>query len=224
MVVVPSGSFLMGSRSADHQDELPLHLVTFARPFAVSRFAITFAQWDAALAERAVEELQARDGNGRQPAVNLTWGSCRGFAAWLRRRTGQNYRLLSEAEWEYCCRAGTSTRYSTGQRISAQQANFGRDPYATGLMVDVGTFPPNEWGLCEMHGNVWEWCEDIWHENYMGAPTDGSAWCGGESLYRVIRGGFWGSAPDHVRSAARHSMRQCIAHYTLGFRLARDID
>jgi formylglycine-generating enzyme required for sulfatase activity len=134
---------------------------------------------------------------------------------------GKAYRLLSEAEWEYCCRAGTATAYSTGDAITAEQANFGGNSNGT---TPVSKFPPNPWGLRDMHGNVWEWCEDRWHEDYSGnPPSDGSVWRSEDQSFRVLRGGSWGSNPENLRSADRYGGLPDYRDNLVGFRVARTL-
>jgi formylglycine-generating enzyme required for sulfatase activity len=141
--------------------------------------------------------------------------------AWLRERSGgKAYRLLSEAEWEYCCRAGTTSAYSTGDEITPAQANFGLNSKGT---TPVSRFPPNAWGLRDMHGNVWEWCEDNWHPNYQGAPEDGSVWKGGDTSSRVLRGGSWFNNPHLLRSASRDRSLPDDRNSNVGFRVARTL-
>jgi formylglycine-generating enzyme required for sulfatase activity len=223
MVVVPAGTFLMGSRNGEgDDDERPQHKVTIVRPFAVSRFAVTFDEWDAAYGRGGVKHrpggwLRVR---GRLPVINVSWEDAQAYAGWLSRETGKSYRLLSEAEWEYCCRAGTTTAYSGGDTIDKIQARFGR--WLAGP-VEVGSFPPNVWGLHDMHGNVWEWCEDNWHPNYQGAPQDGSVWRGGDTSFRVLRGGSWFYVPQNLRSADRRWARPGFRNYDVGFRVARTL-
>ena len=186
MVVVPAGEFTMGSNDDDFQK--PPHKVTIKAPFAAGRFAVTFAEWDAAgLAHKPRDEGWGR---GRRPVIYVSWEDAKSYAAWLSQKTGKEYRLLSEAEWEYCCRAGTTTKYAFGDSITRQQAQFSEGVWGSAKQtVEVGKFPPNAWGLYDTHGNVWEWCEDNWHADYTGAPQDGSVWQGGDISLRVLRGG-----------------------------------
>jgi formylglycine-generating enzyme required for sulfatase activity len=134
------------------------------------------------------------------------------------RRTGKTYRLLSEAEWEYAARAGTTTRYSFGDTISKTQAQF-----SAKKTVEVGLFPANRFGLHDLHGNVWEWVEDAWHPNYHGAPVDGSVWRGGDPSQGVLRGGCWVDFPDYLASANRWGHRQDSRGNCTGFRVARTL-
>ncbi len=214
MVVVPAGSFRMGSD--DYSDEIPIHRVEIKAPFAVGRFSVTFAEWEASGLEHTPDEAWGR---GRRPVINVSWQDAQAYASWLSQRTGKTYRLLSEAEWEYCSRAGTTTKYAFGDSITAKQAQF-----AARKTVEVGAFPPNDWGIYDMHGNVWEWCEDNWHANYAGEPpNDGSVWKGGDRTLRVLRGGSWTQKPWFLRSANRISKRPTARHRDIGFRVARTL-
>jgi formylglycine-generating enzyme required for sulfatase activity len=180
MVVIPAGTFVMGSpiESGRRENEGPPHDVVFARPFAVSRFDVTFDDWDACAAYGDCDPRVSDGGfgRGRQPVYNITWDDAKRYAAWLSRMTGKPYRLLTEAEWEFAARAGTKTAYSFGDdeamlgQYAWYNANSGRRPHP------VGEKKPNAFGLYDMHGNVYQWVEDCIHENYNGAPVDGSAW------------------------------------------------
>jgi formylglycine-generating enzyme required for sulfatase activity len=216
MVVVPPGSFEMGSPASEEgriSDEGPRHLVKISNPFAVGRFAVTFDEWDACVADGGCNGYKPTDhwGRGRQPVINVSWEDAKGYVAWLARKTGKTYRLLSEAEREYVTRAGTTTPFWWGPSMSVTQANGdGRTPYADGptgeyrqKTVPVDSFAPNPWGLYQVHGNVYDWVEDCWHNNYAGAPTDGSAWVSGDCSRRVLRGGSWGNVPRDLMAAIR---------------------
>ena len=222
MVVVPAGEFTMGSNEYD--SEKPPHRVTIKAPFAVGRFAVTFAEWDAAgLAHKPGDQGWGR---GRRPVIDVSWEDAQAYVSWLSQRTGKAYRLLSEAEWEYCCRAGTTTRYAFGDSITTATGAVlrGRQRGAPSRQLEVGTFPPNAWGLYEMHGNVWEWCADNWHENYKGAPQDGSVWAGGDVSLRVLRGGALDTTTQ--TSAALPPLGQVHSdrfNGFVGFRLARTL-
>jgi formylglycine-generating enzyme required for sulfatase activity len=221
LVVVPAGSFLMGSPKGEGSDsERPQHEVTIAGPFAVSRFAVTFDEWDAAYKHGGVKHNPGDDGwgRGRRPVINVSWEDAIAYVGWLTRETGKSYRLLSEAEWEYCCRAGTATQYSFGDKIGKRQAQFSEQRTA-----EVGGFPANGWGLHDMHGNVWEWCADHWHNDYTGSPpSDGSVWKGDDST-RVLRGGSWDGNPQDLRSANRLRVQPDYRSYIVGFRVARTL-
>lgn len=157
------------------------------------------------------------------PVVCVSWDDTKAYVAWLNEICATTrYRLLTEAEWEYCCRAGTTTAYHTGDAITAEQANLGRPKQATS---PVRTYPANAWGLSDMHGNVWEWVEDHWHKSYAGdPPCDGSAWSGGDHVLHGLRGGNWDYGTVHCRSADRGRCPHDLRNYVVGFRIARDID
>ena len=169
-------------------------------------------------------------GRGRRPVINVNWHEAKAYAAWLSEQTGKRYRLPSESEWEYAARAGTETAYSWGDEINCSQARYGRRyggecSNSGDGPVPVGSFEPNPFRLYDLHGNVWEWVEDCWHDNYEGAPSDGNAWTGGDDdSLRVMRGGAWFSYPRYVRSAVRFGdppSRHSIAY---GFRLVQDLN
>jgi formylglycine-generating enzyme required for sulfatase activity/tetratricopeptide (TPR) repeat protein len=237
MVVVPAGSFTMGSPANELQrsnDEGPQRQVTFARPFAVGKFAITFDEWDACVRDGGCNGYRASDGGwgrGRRPVINVSWDDAKAYVAWLSRKTGKTYRLLSEAEREYVTRAGSTTPFWWGSTISTGQANYdGSYSYGSGKgeyrqqTVPVHSFEPNPWGIYQMHGNVWEWTEDCWHPNYNGAPTDGSAWTSERNcFYRVVRGGSWLAGPSPLRAAFRSSNSSSQRVNTVGLRVARTL-
>ena len=220
MVVVPTGSFNMGSPAGESgrtDNEGPVHRVTINYPLAVGVYEVTFSEWDhywdyfVRNSSNCIERdrCPARDdegwGRGRRPAINIDGGDANNYVVWLSRQTGKPYRLLSEAEWEYVARAGTTTPYHFGDTISANQANY---KGVFGRTTPTGSFPANNFGLHDMHGNAWEWVEDCWHGNYQGAPTDGSAWttggdCGFRNPQKVLRGGSWSASPVFLRSAFR---------------------
>ncbi|MGH6815956.1 MAG: formylglycine-generating enzyme family protein [Hyphomicrobiaceae bacterium] len=224
MVVIPAGDFPMGSEAGEgDESERPRHKVTIAKPFAVSRFAITFAEWDAAVADGGVEQKPDDQGwgCGRRPAINVSWRDATAYVAWLSKVSAKTYRLLSEAEWEYCCRAGTGTPYTTGSTLTTAQARFSEgNRGSAGRTLEVGQFAPNAWGLYDMHGNVWEWCADSWHPNYEGAPQDGSVWPGGERWMCVMRGGSWDDTSEHLRSARRSGVHPGDRYIDVGIRVA----
>ena len=236
MVVVPAGSFLMGSPDTEEgrdETEGPLHRVTFAVPFAVGVYEVTFDEWDACLASGGCGGHRP-DGpglgpRGRHPVVRMRWRDAQSYVRWLSGKTGKRYRLLSESEWEYVARAGTRTPFHTGSTISTGQANYhgkyvygsGREGVYRGKAVPVGSFPANAWGLHDVHGNVQEWVQDCWNDNYQGAPRDSSAWESGNCWRRVLRGGSWNSTPWNLRSALRNwNFTRNRIEYS-GFRVAR---
>ncbi len=207
MVVVPSGSFLMGSPEDEegrYDNEGPQHRVTIAEPFAIGVYEVTFDEWDACVAAGGCNGYRPDDdgwGRGRRPVINVSWDDAQAYVDWLSDRTGEEYRLPSEAEWEYAARAGTTTRYWPGDEITAEYANFGRN---VGRTIEVGSLGrPNAFGLHDVHGNVWEWVEDCWNDSYAGAPANGTAWTSGDCGRRVLRGGSWDDYPRSLRSAYR---------------------
>ena len=216
MVVVPSGSYMMGSPESEegrNDDEGPVHRVRIAKAFAVGVHEVTFEEWDACRRAGGCRHNPDDEGwgRGRRPVINVSWKDAQEYVRWLSRETGEEYRLLSESEWEYVARAGTTTPFHFGSTISTEQANYnGNYTYGSGRKgeyrrkaVSVKSFPPNDFGLHNVHGNVWEWVEDCWHESYRGAPVDGSAWTsGGDCSRRVLRGGSWLYSPQVLRSAA----------------------
>ncbi len=148
--------------------------------------------------------------------INVSWNDARAYVEWLAAEAGQSYRLLTEAEWEYACRAGTTTRYLWGDDISEDKANYGG-----GRTSEVGSYPASPFGLYDMHGNVWEWVEDRWHDTYKGAPEDGAAWLQGNDSRRVLRGGSWVSRLEFLRSAYRYRHGIDVRVSVVGFRVAR---
>src|SRR6185436_13912074 len=161
------------------KNEGPQHKVTFSRPFAVSKFAVTYEEWDACLAMGGCRARPGDEpwGRGTQPVINVTWDDARQYVGWLSAITGKHYRLLSEAEREYSARAGSTTAYPWGDDIGQGKANCDGcgGQWDKKQTAPVGSFSPNAFGLYDMHGNIWEWAEDCYVENYDGAPTDGSA-------------------------------------------------
>ena len=223
MVLIPSGTLQMGTppgRIVGHEDESPQHLVRIAKPFAVSIYEVTFAEWDNCVADGGCNLYRPNDrrwGRGTRPLMNVSWDDASSFVSWLRRRAGFPYRLLSEAEWEYVARAGSQTKYHWGDRYNRYLVVRG---YTT---QPVGSYPPNDFGLYDVHGNVWEWTMDCWNSSYYGAPADGSAWLTGDCGRRVIRGGSWYMEAWYVRSAFRSSNLTGVRDSSIGFRIARDL-
>ncbi|MEP0858640.1 SUMF1/EgtB/PvdO family nonheme iron enzyme [Trichocoleus sp. DQ-U1] len=220
MVEIPSGTFLMGSPDTEKKrdsSENPQHQVTLA-PFFMGKFTVTQAQWKAvANLPKINQNLQLDPSSfkgAKRPVENVSWYDAVEFCARLSKKTGKIYRLPSESQWEYASRAGTTTPFHFGETITTDLANFdGNYTYASApkgkycqetKTTDVGSFSPNAFGLYDMHGNVWEWCADIWHNNYNGAPSDGSVWeSGGNHSLRLLRGGSWYHYPWYCRSADR---------------------
>ena len=226
MVVVPAGDFIMGSPSKEgSSNERPQRKVTIVDPFAVSKYEVTIDEWDACVAYGDCEPIDPRWGRGRLPVIRVTWDKARHYAAWLSNVTGKPYRLLSEAEWEYAARAKTQTAYSWGDKIGQGNANCldCESPWGGRQTAPVGSFAPNAFGLYDMHGNVWEWVEDCYNRNYIGAPINGSAWTASDCPQRVARGGGWNDDKDLLRSAFRFRLGPDVRHEYLGLRVARTL-
>ena len=226
MVAIPAGRFLMGSPPDEpgrSDDEGPQHEVTVPA-FALGRYPVTFDEYERFCAETRREPPPDQGwGRGRRPVINVSFEDARAYVAWLAETSGRPCRLPSEAEWEYACRAGTTTRYAFGDDISPLQANYQSKLDKT---TEVGSYAANAWGLADMHGNVREWVEDCWHENYEGAPDDGSIWLGangGDCSRRVVRSGSWINQPESLRSASRNRNLRHLRYLNLGFRVARTL-
>jgi formylglycine-generating enzyme required for sulfatase activity len=225
MVYIPGGTFTMGSPESEEnrsRDEGPQHQVEIS-PFYLGKYPVTQAQYEAIMGNNP-SNLQGKN----RPVESVTWHNAVKFCQKLSQKTGKTYSLPSEAEWEYACRAGTTTPFHFGEILTPGLANYdGNYVYASGprgvyreQTTEVGSFPPNAFGLYDMHGNVWEWCQDVWHDNYNGAPTDGSAWeSGGYSSLRVQRGGSWNSSPRFSRSDYRNRTDANNFSYCVGFRV-----
>jgi formylglycine-generating enzyme required for sulfatase activity len=224
MVLVPPGEFLMGSpaEEPDRRDhEGPQRKVVIAQPFELGKFEVTFAEWDVCLAEGACKNNPSANGwgRGRRPVIFVSWQDAQQYLTWLSRKMNKQYRLPTEAEWEYAARAGSAAPYAFGDTITKAQAQ-----YATDRTAEVGSFKPNAFGLYDMHGNVWEWVEDCYIGTYAGMPRDGSApatACADGD--RVVRGGSWYNSAKSLRSASRDSDTPDMRYDILGFRLARTI-
>jgi formylglycine-generating enzyme required for sulfatase activity len=251
MVVVPAGPFAMGSLRTNKKarpNELPQHPVTIAKPFAVSKFELTFAEWDACIAGGGCGGYKPNDlgwGRREQPVIYVSWDDAQQYVAWLSKMTGKPYRLLTEAEYEYVTRAGKTTEYPWGNDIKLNDAVMANcngcgskwDNQQTvpvgSFTADgfVGSFPPNAFGLYDMVGNVWEWVEDCYHPSYevdtpqgkVDAPADGSVWTRENCNDRVVRGGSWLASPDLLRSADRDRYDSGSRGSALGFRVARTL-
>lgn len=239
MVVVPAGRFLMGAGDDEPEarsSERPAHAVTFARSFAIGRFAVTFEEWDAAVAQGGPERLPDDQGwgRGRRPVIGVCWAEAAAYAAWLAAASGKAYRLPSEAEWEYAARAGTRSRYWWGDGIDGSRAQVQlelrpgyRDPPERRRTLPVDSFEPNPWGLYQVHGNVREWCQDPYpyrRDDYRGAPNDGSVWDSDDRRHRVLRGGAWGGHPKLARAAKRTRNDAETRASSIGFRVARSLE
>jgi formylglycine-generating enzyme required for sulfatase activity len=237
MIVVPAGSFVMGAPAGEagrFDREGPRRKVTIERPFAAGKFEVTFAEWDVCVAAGGCKHKpdDERWGRGERPVINVSWNDVtREYLPWLSAKTGNTYRLLTEAEWEYAARAGTTTPFSTGSTITIDQANFnGNYTYggsAKGVYrrktIEVGSFKPNAFGLHDVHGNVWEWVHDCYRDSYAGAPSDGSAVPDAQGCSRILRGGSWDGYPEVLRSGDRTRDRPGVRGNGDGFRVARTL-
>ena len=245
MVVVPAGSFMMGSQLPENgrgDNEGPVHRVRFQAPFAVGVYEVTFAEWDACEEAGGCGGYVPEDegwGRGTRPVVYVGWNDARSYAAWLSRETGQTYRLLSESEWEYAARGGTLTSRYWGEDESSQcrHANgfdaSAKDRYSRFTAAScrdghvhtapVGSFAANGWGLHDMLGNVWELTEDCYNDSYAGAPSDGDAWKYGDCERRVLRGGSWNIHSSYLRAADRNWSGIGDRNHSSGFRVARTL-
>jgi formylglycine-generating enzyme required for sulfatase activity len=216
MVVIPPGQFTMGASESEPgstPDERPQHKVTFAQPFSVGRFAVTFDEWNACVIAGGCryQPVDRSGGRGTSPVTNILWDEAKDYVWWLSRRTGRTYRLLSEAEREYVTRAGTTTAFWWGNSLTPLQFSSNGEtsrPVVETEPQEVKTSPvaslaANPWGLYQVHGGVYDWVEDCWNDNYDGAPSDGSAWTTGNCSAHVLRGGAFGRPAQTLRSAAR---------------------
>jgi formylglycine-generating enzyme required for sulfatase activity len=252
LIVLPAGRFLMGSSPGERalaleagarkpwlEREAPQHEVSIARPFALARLPVTVGQWrEFVLANHwkgSGDVNWAGPGfkqTDEHPVVGVSWDDAQRYVRWLSARTGKRYRLPTEAEWEYACRAGSATPFSCGETIRPDQANYdSRFAWPGGALgvarrgtTPAGSYPPNAWGLCDMHGNVWEWVQDVMHADYEAAPVDGSAWeTGGDQARRVLRGGSWLYHPRYLRSAVRNGFAARLSNDKVGFRVVREV-
>ena len=224
MMVIPAGQFSMGSPDTEvgrYNNEGPLRTVRLRAPLAVGVFEVTFSEWDACLAAGACSHRPNDQGwgRGRQPVVNVSWNDAQQYLRWLTARTGHQYRLLTEAEWEFAARAGTNRPFAMGETIDETRANYGS---FFARPRPIGSYAPNRFGLFDMHGNVWEWVQDCLERTYTRAPTDASqAVETSGCAWRVLRGGSWSNARPLLRSAMRHGMPSETRADNIGFRVAR---
>ena len=229
MIVVPAGNFTMGSPETENGEngEGPQHKVTIARPFAVSKFDVTFDEWDACAAHGDCDP-RIKDvgfGRGQHPVINVVRDDAQTYVAWLGRVTGKPYRLLTEAEWEYAARAGTTTAYYWGDDIGKGNANCDGcgSQWDAKQTSPVGSFAPNAFGLYDMAGNVKQWVQDCYHDNYNAAPRDGSAWTSEDCSSFILRGGSWFDLLQLVRAASRARATGDTRFDFIGIRVGRTL-
>ena len=225
MVVVPAGNFMMGSNDGAVQ-ERPVHNVVIAKPFAIGKFEVTFAEWDACAAAGSCQRRPEDQGWGRglQPVINVSWDEVvKEFLPWLSRTSGKTYRLLSEAEFEYAARAGSGAKYAWGDDIGRNRANCDGcgSQWDKKQTAPVGSFAANAFGLHDMHGNVMEWVEDC-YQSGLGISNDFSARSTPNCSKHVVRGGSWRGPPENNRSSVRYSYDRTGS--ALGFRVARTLN
>ena len=235
MILIPGGTFLMGSPPDElerYDDESPQHSVTVPT-FFMGRYPITQAQWRVVASfpqvNRELNPAPSQFKGDNRPVECISWYDAVEFCQRLSQHTHHSYRLPTEAKWEYACRAGTTTPFHFGETITAELANYrATTTYGDGVKgkyrketTPVNHFGiANGFGLCDMHGNVWEWCWDYWHDNYENAPNDGSAWLtDDQSAGRVRRGGSWDFYPRHCRSASRYNSYPSVVYFNIGFRV-----
>ncbi|MBN1286003.1 MAG: formylglycine-generating enzyme family protein [Anaerolineae bacterium] len=223
MVAIPGGTFQMGSRTGEgYDDERPQHRVKVA-PFLMGKYPVTQEQWAAVMKWTPPYRCKG----AKRPTDRISWDSAWEFCTQLSKQTGRDYRLPGEAQWEYACRAGTVTPFYCGLTLTTDLANYvGYHTYLAepkGVYrhetTEVGSFAPNGFGLYDMHGNVWEWCADAWHDTYAGAPGDERVWEHGNASHRVLRGGSWHDPPGLCRCAARLKLGSTEGDDCIGFRV-----
>jgi formylglycine-generating enzyme required for sulfatase activity len=225
MVVLQPGSFVMGDNHGD-RSERPTHRVTISKAYAIGKYEVTLAQWNACVQAEACKAVTSTTGSpDKSPARDISWTDAQRYVRWLSKLTGQNYRLPTEAEWEYAARAGTGSRYWWGENMEAGKANCkgcGGD-WSNDAPANVDAFPANPYGIYGMNGGVWEWVEDCWHKDYDGAPTDGSVWASSDCRENVIRGGSWRNDSTYAHSSSRFTYDTAVRYILNGFRVAKTL-
>lgn len=238
MVVIPSGSFTMGSPANEtgrHDDEIPQRSVRVDYQLSIGKYEVTWAEWEACVTDGGCEDNSNKKyssaksagdagfGRGNRPVINVDWNDAQAYVRWLTDSTGETYRLLSEAEWEYAARAGSADRWSFGDDESDLVSYGWYDSNSNSRTQPVGTKNANAFGLHDMQGNVYEWTQDCWNSSYSGAPRDGSVWESRDCSRRVLRGGSWYSISGNLRSAERYRRNASYRNYGVGFRVARTL-
>ncbi len=225
MVSLPAGAFLMGDKRGDRTEQ-PLHRVSIRKPFAIGKYEVTVKEWNACVADGGCRYKPEKAGNAEEyPVRDVSWIDTQEYLRWLQKKTGQPYRLPTEAEWEYAARAGTKTKYWWGERFIQGKVNCkdcGGD-WDRKSPTSVGSFEPNPFGLYDINGSVWEWVSDCWNESYVGAPSDGSPWDKQDCREHVIRGGSWRNDQSYMHSASRFRYDADVRYLVNGFRVAKDL-
>jgi formylglycine-generating enzyme required for sulfatase activity len=225
LVSIPAGSFTMGSNSSD-ASEKPAHAVTVTAPFAIGKFEVTVAQWNACADTNTCPRLStASNPSPTSPVRDVSWDDAQVYLKWLSTSSGKAYRLPTEAEWEYAARGGTSTRYWWGEQMATGKANC-KDcgqPWRSEAPGKAGSFAPNPWGLYDVNGSVWEWVSDCWHNSFKDAPADARSWDTPNCNVRVIRGGSWREGAPYMVSSSRFKYDASVRHAQNGFRVARSM-
>ena len=233
LVSIPAGKFMMGDEVSFGAQ--PVHEVSIPKAFLMSQHEVTFEQYDYfiwTMHEAGLQNLSTGSpvdyeypidqgwGRDNRPVINVSWYDAQSYVNWLSKETEQQCRLPTKAEWEFAARAGTQTQYSWGNDIGTNNANCEScgSEWDNKQTAPVGSFPLNQWGLQDMHGNVWEWVQDTWHDNYEGSPNKGEAWVKGDDR-RVLRGGSWLDTPDYLRSAFRNGGTPDLQFVNIGFRV-----
>ena len=222
MVWIPAGTFQMGSKDGK-DSEKPVHSVT-VKSFAMGKYEVTFAEYDQFCEATGRSKPNDRGwGRDKRPVIYVSWEDAKAYTKWLSEQTGKDYQLPSESQWEYACRAGTTTKYWWGNGSKQNDANCDGcgSQWDNKQTAPVGSFKPNPFGLHDVSGNVWEWLEDVWHDNYEGAPSDGSAWVSGDGNMRLIHGGAWNYSDNWLRCSYRSGSNTSYKYFDKGFRISR---
>ncbi|MDF1874230.1 formylglycine-generating enzyme family protein [Sulfurimonas sp. SAG-AH-194-I05] len=210
---------MMGSANGG-KDETPVHRVRIAYDFYMGKYEVTFNEYDKFC--EATNRTKPKDrgwGRGNRPVINVSWNDAKAYTRWLSQKTNKTYRLPTEAEWEYVARAGTGTKYSFGNSIDCSKADYNYDKCNSKGTSRIGSFTPNPWGVYDMHGNVWEWCEDWYTDSYTNTPRDGNNNNSGSQKYKVLRGGSWNVSSYYLRSAIRSRNTPSYSLDYFGFRV-----
>ncbi|MGV3652630.1 MAG: formylglycine-generating enzyme family protein, partial [Noviherbaspirillum sp.] len=225
LISLPAGSFSMGSSSGDPSEQ-PAHKVTINAPFAIGKYEVTVAEWEQCVAASACPKIGGSDKpDARTPMRDVSWNDVQQYVKWLAKTSGQAYRLPTEAEWEYAARGGTRTRFWWGEQMKKGTANCSDcgEPWSAQGPAPVGSFQANPFGLHDTNGSVWEWVADCWHNNFKGAPANGSAWDTPACRDRVIRGGSWREGASYMPSSTHFKYSASVRQSQNGFRVARDV-